>query len=100
MSKFSFLLAGAVLSLAPFAFAQNATDARASTAPARSQEVRRGDPDMQRAIAFERLKDRQANVQARKEARHPSSFNHAADRQSENSSTAKDPGERPVRKDK
>ena len=38
MSKFSFLLAGAVLSLAPFAFAQNATNPVPAAPPTKTTE--------------------------------------------------------------
>jgi hypothetical protein len=59
------------------------------------------DRDMQRAIAWERHKERAAAIQARKEARHPSvtysndSANRSADRDEVEGRRVVDPGPRP-----
>lgn len=55
---------------------------------------------MQRAIQFQRLKDRQDALQARKELRHPTHYDYSADRRAEGSSTVKDPGPIQYQKDK
>lgn len=81
----------AALSLAPLALAQDAATTRAARATA-------NDPDMQRAIQFQRAKDRADAQQAAKERRHPSvSY---ADRQTPPPNAVKDPGERQWKKDK
>jgi hypothetical protein len=83
----------AALSLAPLALAQDAATTPAPGATA-------NDPDMQRAIQFQRAKDRADAQQAAKERRHPSISYHSADRQAQPSNTVKDPGERQWKKDK
>jgi hypothetical protein len=94
------IFATAALCVAPLAVAQEAATTRRSASSAdRGTAVSRSNPEMQRAIRFERLKNRQAAAQARREVRHPSKFSYTADRVDEHSSI-KDPGERPVRKDK
>ncbi|MDR3699795.1 MAG: hypothetical protein P4L56_09190 [Candidatus Sulfopaludibacter sp.] len=54
------------------------------------------DPEMQRAIAFEHYKDLAAERQARLEAKHPSVFYNAADREANRDDTA--PGKKVIPK--
>ena len=82
---------GIALTLAPLASAQ---DSRNKQDP---------DADMQRAIQFQRAKDRADARQARKEAQHPSVVNSNADRRVEDPSAGNrvpDPGERQWKKGK
>jgi hypothetical protein len=76
-----------LLSLAPFMPAQT-TDARQAAA-SRSQSDNAG---VRRAIAFQRLKDREDATQARKERQQPARYDYSADRKAGNASTVKDPG--------
>jgi hypothetical protein len=55
---------------------------------------------MQRAIQFQRLKDREDALQARKERRHPTHYDYSADRRPEGASTVKDPGSMQYQKDR
>lgn len=66
----------------------------------RPETVTSSDADMQRAIQFERTKDRQDALQARKERVHPSNYDYSADRKDETFSTVKDPGAGKPQKDK
>lgn len=85
---------------APFAFAQTpATTSRSATAAA-ARSAPAMDGGVQKAIAFERQKDRADAVQARKERRHPSNFNYQADRQANPAGNVKDPGSAQWQKDK
>lgn len=83
------------MALAPLAFGQSA-----ATNPPRKATVSSSDDGVQRAIAFQRLKDQEDALQARKEQRNPSHFDYQADRQAENGSTLKDPGPAQYRRDK
>jgi hypothetical protein len=83
MSKTTIIFLAAALSSATYGFAQDRSD-------------RRSDPDMQRAIQFQRNKDRADARQERRERVRPSVSN--ADRRMENSTP--DPGERQVQKHK
>ena len=77
--------------LAPIAFGQDSM--YRTNAP-------RNDPDMQRAIRFERLKDRHDAMQARKERRHPS-VNYGktdADQQANEANRMNDSGEHQYQK--
>ncbi len=94
MSKISIVLAMAALSAVPLA-AQEAATSRATSA-----EARASDPDMQRAIQFQRAKDRADARQARSEARHPSVNYDNADRRVDDTGTVKDPGEKQIKRDK
>jgi predicted ATPase len=94
MSKISIVLTTAALSVATLA-AQEAATSRATSAQARAS-----DPDMQRAIQFQRSKDRADERQARVEKRHPSVSYDNADRKVEDPGTVKDPGEKQIKKDK
>lgn len=87
MSRTWTILSTAALSLTPFAFAQDAATARATSVPA-------NDPDMLRAIQFQRAKDRADLRQAQKERLHPSVSYGSADRQALTPNAVKDPGER------
>lgn len=83
------LVTAVALSAAPFALAQDTLQSGAKAA-------RGGDDDgVQRAIQFQRLKDREDALQGRKESRHPQAHNYSAGRRAENSSTVKDPGPAP-----
>lgn len=93
MSRTWTILSTAALSLAPFAFAQDAATSRATSVPA-------NDPDMQHAIQFQRAKDRADSRQAQKERRHPSVSYDSADRRTPEPNALKDPGERQWKKDK
>lgn len=93
MSRTWMILSTATLSLAPFAFAQD-------TAASRGVNVPVNDPDMQRAIRFQRDKDRADLRQAQKERQHPSVSYNSADRRAPEPSSLKDPGERQWQKDK
>ncbi|MGA7238714.1 MAG: hypothetical protein WBY44_23735 [Bryobacteraceae bacterium] len=98
MSRTSIILTASILSMAPLALAQDAATTRATP---RATSVRANDPDMQRAIQFQRAKDRADALQATKERRHPSvSYNSSADRRVEVPNGVKDPGERQWKKDK
>ena len=87
MSRTWTILTTAALSLAPFAFAQD-------TAASRGVNVPVNDPEMQRAIRFQRDKDRADLRQAQKERRHPSVSYDSADRRAEEPDAVTDPGER------
>jgi len=93
MSRTCTTLSTVALSLAPFAFAQD-------TAASHGVDVPVNDPDMQRAIRFERAKDRADLRQARKERRHPSVSYDSADRRAPESNAVKDLGERQWQKNK
>lgn len=97
MSRTWTLFTTAALSLAPLALAQDAATTRA---PTRATSVRANDSEMQRAIEFQRAKDRSDARQALKERRHPSVSYDSADRRVEPSNAVKDPGERQWKKDK
>jgi hypothetical protein len=87
------ILTTAALSLAPFALAQESAASRGVNVPA-------NDPDMQRAIQFQRAKDRADLRQAQKERKHPSVSYDSADRRTPEPNALKDFGERQWRKDK
>ncbi len=91
------ILTAVALSLAPLALAQDAAITRATT---RATSVRANDSDMQRAIQFQRDKDRADARQALKERRHPSVSYNSADRREDDPNAVKDPGERQWKKDK
>lgn len=93
MSRTCTILTTAALSLAPLAFAQD-------TAASRGVNVPVNKPDMQRAIHFERAKDRADLLQAQKERRHPSVSYNSADRWAPEPNAVKDPGERQWQRDK
>jgi hypothetical protein len=93
MFRTSTFILTAALSLAPFAIAQDAATSRATSPPA-------NDSDMQRAIRFQRAKDRADLRQAQKERRHPSVSYNSADRRAPEPNAAKDPGEHQWQKDK
>jgi|SRR4051794_28836644 len=91
---------GAAMMLAPLGFAQD--DQKPSpTSPARAADKQANDnrsgmsSDMQRAIEFERAKDRAAARQARIEARNPTKYQNA-DRNADRVMDDKDSG-RPVK---
>jgi hypothetical protein len=86
MSRTWTILTTAALSLAPFALAQD-------TAASRGVNVPVNDPDMQRAIRFQRDKDRADLLQAQKERRHPSVSYDSADRRAPEPNAVKDSGE-------
>ena len=87
MSRTWTILSTLALSLAPFALAQDAATSRATSVPA-------NDRDMQRAIRFQRAKDRADLRQAQKERRHPSVSYDSADRRVSEPNGVKDMGER------
>ena len=89
-----FSMALAPLAFGPLAFGQSA--ATNST----SKEVKAQDDGVQQAVAFQRLKDREDALQARKEQRNPSRYNYQADRQSDQGGTVKDPGSAQYQRDK
>ena len=93
MSRTWTILSAVAVSLAPFAFAQDAATSRASSVPT-------NDPDMQRAIQFQRAKDRADLRQAQKERRHPSVSYDSADRRAPEPNALKDSGERQWQKHK
>jgi hypothetical protein len=93
MSRTWTILSTAALSAASLAFAQDAATSRVTGVPA-------NDPDMQRAIQFQRAKDRADLRQAQKERRHPSVSYDSADRQAAEPNAVKDPGERQWKKHK
>ena len=93
MSRTWIILTATALSLAPLALAQDAATTRAAN-------VRANDPDMQRAIQFQRDKDRADARQAMKERRHPSVSYGSSDRRDEAPNAVKDTGERQWKKDK
>jgi hypothetical protein len=92
MSRTCIIFTMAFLSLAPCAIGQN-TSSRNVNVPA-------NDPDMQRAIQFQRAKDRADLRQSQKERRHPSVSYDSADRRAPEPNAVKDPGERQSQKDK
>ncbi len=83
------------MALAPLAFGQSPATNSSSKAAAPTS-----DEGVQHAIAFQRLKDREDALQARKEKRNPSHFNYEGDRQAEKGSTLKDPGSAQYQRDK
>jgi hypothetical protein len=98
--KFNFLagVIGTALLLSPFGLAQQKQDdghkAKTTTS---------NDNDMQRAIAFQRAKDRADARQARLEERHPSVNYSNADRRMDDSTDANrvpDKGPQPIKHDK
>jgi hypothetical protein len=94
MSRTWTILTTAALSLAPLALAQNSVALRGVNVPD-------NDLDMQRAIRFQRAKDRTDLRQAQKERRHPTvSYNGSADRRAPEPNAVKDLGERQWQKDK
>ncbi len=93
MSKICIALTTATLFLAPLTFAQDASQRDGS-------KMRASDADMQRAIQFQRNKDRADARQARRERTHPSVVYGNADRQAEPPNSVRDPGEQQVQKHK
>ena len=88
MSRTWTILTTAALLLAPLALAQN-------TVALHGVNVPDNDPDMQRAVRFERAKDRADLRQAKKERRHPTvSYHGSADRRAPEPNAVKDLGER------
>lgn len=92
---------GAALTLSPLAFAQQRPDGQN---PDTNSKVTRSESDgVQRAIAFQRAKDRADARQARLEQRHPSVDYSNADRRMDDSNDGhhvSDPGPAAAKKDK
>lgn len=72
-------LVAAGLVLAPL----SAADKKPQPKKAQTEQTEQMDPDMQRAIAFERYKDLASARQAAMEAKHPTVFYNNADRSAE-----------------
>jgi hypothetical protein len=93
MSKICIAFTTVALLLAPLTFAQDASHHDGSNA-------RASDRDMQRAIQFQRNKDRADARQARRERTHPSVTYGNANRQAEPPNSVPDPGEQQAQKHK